>query len=137
MSLSPSRVDIGKKGEEIAFSFLRRKGYRVVDRNWRCKMGEIDIIAMDGETLVFVEVRSLKMHRNLRTPEESVTIAKKKRLLNAARVYLGKNGLWHRKVRFDIIGVMFEKQGHRISHEQDIFWESEVVSGGDAYWQPW
>ena len=81
------RKTTGARGETIAVDYLRREGYGIVDTNWRCRRGEIDIIARDGATLVFVEVRARSSAR-LGSPEESVTPAKQRRLAELAQTYL-------------------------------------------------
>ena len=98
-------TDIGSWAEEIAAEFLRNHGWDVVKRNWRYKkLGEIDIIATDGETLVFVEVR----HRTSTaygSPEASITPAKVGRLRRTATMYLTVARLHARPCRFDVIAV--------------------------------
>ncbi len=135
MSSQP-RIRLGRKGEDVACSFLKEQGYTVLERNWRCKRGEIDIIALDGDTLVFVEVRSRTQY-DFGFPQESVKDLKKRRLLDAAKWYLTVKGLWNRMVRFDVIGILFEKGDIKIFHEQDILWESEISGSCNTYWQPW
>lgn len=85
--MNPGRRDLGAFGERVAAAHLEAKGYRIRARNFRCREGEIDIVAEDGETLVFVEVRTRRGNA-LGTPAESVTVAKQRRLLTVARAYL-------------------------------------------------
>ena len=81
------RKTTGAPGEAIGADYLRRQGYRIVATNWRCRRGEIDIIAQDSATLVFVEVRARSSAR-LGSPEESVTPAKQRQLVELAQTYL-------------------------------------------------
>jgi len=81
------RKTTGILGEKLAAEYLTRQGYEIIETNFRCKEGEVDIIAKEGEFLVFVEVRA-KHNRNYGTPEESVTARKKQHLRNVAARYL-------------------------------------------------
>jgi putative endonuclease len=85
--MSDPRRATGARGEVLAADYLRRAGYTIIDMNWRCRRGELDIIARDGATLVFVEVRTRSSAR-LGSPEESVTPAKQRRLAELAATYL-------------------------------------------------
>jgi len=85
--VNPGRRDLGAFGERVAAAHLEAKGYRIRARNFRCREGEIDIVAEDGDCLVFVEVRTRRGDA-FGTPAESVTVAKERRLLTVARAYL-------------------------------------------------
>ncbi len=95
----------GDAAEERACHHLVRSGFTIVERNYRTKGGEIDIVARKGDVLVFVEVRSLDVS-GFGTPEESVTPAKRRRIVGAARQYLSKvqPSSW-REARFDVIAI--------------------------------
>ncbi len=113
---------LGAFGEEKAARFLRRKGYRIIERNFRCRMGEIDLIARQGEVLAFVEV---KLRRDDRFAEarEFVTAAKQRRILAAASMYLSRCGE-DLQPRFDVIEV-YAPEGERgpvtINHLENAF----------------
>ncbi len=94
---------LGEYGEEQAARYLRRKGYRIVERNYRCRQGEIDIIARKREILAFIEV---KLRRDDRFAEarEFVTAAKQRRILSAASLYLTRCGE-DLQPRFDVIEI--------------------------------
>lgn len=96
-------MNTGAKAEEIATLHLRRHGMSIVARNWRCRGGEVDIVAQDGPTLVFVEVKGRSGVRYGR-PEEAVTRGKLRRMWKAAHVYLGTVEP-SVPVRFDIVAV--------------------------------
>ena len=81
------RRERGARGEKLAGEFLKRKGYRLRETNFRCREGEIDIVAEHGDYLVFVEVRT-KKSTQFGTPEESITAAKREKLIEVAQVYL-------------------------------------------------
>lgn len=104
------RRELGIRGEEIARDFLEQNGYSIIETNYRCPEGEIDIIARTGDTLVFVEVRT-KKSREFGTPEESVT-RRKMQKLNAVAAHYGQ----HRENlppsrRIDVLAIQMEKNG--------------------------
>jgi putative endonuclease len=94
----------GHDAERLAARHLKRMGYRIVCRNYRCPLGEIDIIARHGETLVFVEVKS-RRNEALGSPKLAVTPAKQHKLSQVAWYYLQKNSLTETKARFDVITI--------------------------------
>ncbi|MBC7317699.1 YraN family protein [Candidatus Bipolaricaulota bacterium] len=111
----------GKAAEELAVKHLRAQGMRIVARNWRWRGGEVDIIAKDGETLVFVEVKS-RADPTFMRPEEAVDLSKRQHLWHAAQAYLqGKPWV---PVRFDVVAVT--PQG--IQHIRGAFSEEDVRS---------
>lgn len=108
--MSDIRKLVGASGERVAKEYLERHGYEILETNFRCSLGEIDIIAREGDYLVFVEVRT---RRNLKygTPEESITPNKKLKLIELANSYLQEHGdplsLW----RIDIVAIELEPKG--------------------------
>ncbi|MFZ5467262.1 MAG: YraN family protein [Pseudomonadota bacterium] len=95
----------GEAGEQLALEHLERRGLRLLARNVHARGGEIDLVMLDGATLVFVEVRS-RSARGLVGALESVTAAKQRRVLTAARAYLGRHPQHaSRPCRFDVIGI--------------------------------
>jgi len=86
-SSCPTRREVGALGEKLAVDLLKGLGYRVLQTNFRCRQGEIDIIARQGDCLVFVEVRT-KKNTDYGTPEESVTSLKRDKLVSLANIYL-------------------------------------------------
>lgn len=96
--------EIGQEGEGLAAEFLKRQGYAILQRNFGCKQGEIDIVAQDGETLVFVEVKAFYKASWAEGPAVNVTPAKQKQIIRAARVYLAKLGK-EAYSRFDVVVV--------------------------------
>jgi putative endonuclease len=107
---------LGAQAEARAAQYLQRKGYRVVDRNWTCRGGEIDLVCEHGDTLVFVEVRARADTRH-GAPLETVHDLKRRRLVRAAEVYLTKKQLWDRACRFDVVGIA----GDVVEHVEDAF----------------
>jgi len=105
------RRGLGARGETIAEGYLRSQGYTILDRNWRCSRGELDIIAKQGETLVFVEVRTRRGLRSGPTPEESITPAKQRKLIELAQLYLQERNLEDVDWRIDVVAVEMDGQG--------------------------
>ena len=98
-----TRIETGRQAEELAASFLQAKGLSIVEKNFRAKVGEIDIVAKDGEELVFVEVRA-RASRDFGGAAASVGGAKRRKLIRAARVWLAARG-WDGACRFDVVAV--------------------------------
>lgn len=112
---------IGAVAETRAAEFLQDKGYRVVDRNWTCRGGEIDLVCLDGEgTLVFVEVRARADARH-GTPLETVVDLKRRRLIRAAQIYVHVKGQAERACRFDVVSLTGAGSGAAIEHVEDAF----------------
>ena len=124
--MTTPRSRLGALGETVAAAHLEAQGLRVVDCNFRTRYGEVDIIAEDAGTLVFVEV---KTRRSLAfgTPEESVTPRKRARLAKVAAAYLQLHGLEQRNWRIDVVGVALQRTGPAtINHVRAV----EVVDPG-------
>jgi putative endonuclease len=111
------KVSAGRLAEEAAVKYLTIQGYEVIQRNYRTTLGEIDIIAQDKGTLVFVEVRSRQSTR-LGLPQETVNWAKQQKLRRVAQQYLKAHKDWQRVCRFDVIGVLFDAEYKIKSLEQ-------------------
>ena len=105
-----NRREVGARGERIAASFLKRKGYRVRETNFRCREGEIDIVAEKGGCLVFVEVRT-KTDISFGTPEESITTAKKEKLITLAQTYIDSHTGLPADWRIDVVAIELDKKG--------------------------
>ena len=105
-----NRQEVGKLGEKAAQKFLKKRGYRIRETGFRCRHGEIDIIAQKKDCLVFVEVRT-KSNLDFGTPEESITQAKKQRLIASALTYTNTHqhipSLW----RIDVVALEFDDRG--------------------------
>jgi len=106
----PNRKQKGQAAEEAAALFLLKQGYKIIQRNFRTRYGEIDIIAQEGEELVFVEVRSLSNSR-LFGPADTLNHAKQVRLRRLARIYLSQNCCLDTVCRFDVVAVIIDRQG--------------------------
>ena len=104
------RIDTGRRGEDLAAAHLERAGYVLLERNYRCLFGEIDIIARDGDTLCFIEVKSRRSGR-YGDPQLAVTPRKQARMIRAALQYLGSHGLADPPARFDVAAVRLSPEG--------------------------
>ena len=103
---------LGSTGERLALAHLRDQGYELLEANWRCSLGEIDLVMRDGPTLVFVEVRT-RRGEELGSPEESVTPAKQERLASLAAQWLGDRYPEEEPPdwRIDVVGVHLSSAG--------------------------
>lgn len=119
---------LGDRGERAAARYLRRKGLRVIVRGYRTRLGEIDLIARDGETLVFVEVKA----RRRGVPAEAVTPEKQRRITLVALHFLRKHGLLDVRGRFDIVAIVWpdERGEPQIEHIPNAF---EAVGKGQMF----
>ena len=116
-----NRSTLGRTGEKQAQRFLRRLGYRIVSRNYRCAVGEIDLIALDDDVLVFVEVKT-RASREHGDPQDAVNPAKQRQLVRCARFFLHQTKSDDRACRFDVIGVTLGEDGKpEIEHFIDAF----------------
>jgi len=116
------RQKLGKQGEMIAVQHLIEHGYHIVAQNWRCFSGELDIIAKQKTTLVFVEVRTRRGHR-FGAAEASITPAKQAKLVELAYTYLQEHALDQHSWRIDVIAVQLESEGVTINHiENAVGW---------------
>lgn len=109
----------GTEKEQTAAEFLQKNGMRILEKNYRCKQGEVDIIGRHKGYLVFVEVKYRKSDR-MGFPEEAVHRKKQKRICNCARVYMYLKGLGAEyPVRFDVVAIC----GEQITWYQNAFWQ--------------
>jgi putative endonuclease len=122
MAASDPRQALGQRGEAEAEKFLRALGYRIVGRRERVLRGDIDLVALDGRTVVFVEVRSRSdtAHGH---PAETVGLQKQRRVAELATAYIRRHRLEDCQVRIDVVTVMFGPEGSRpvVEHFQNAF----------------
>jgi putative endonuclease len=112
--------ELGSKGEQRASDFLQKKGYKILDTNWRMQQLEIDIVAQQKNLLIIAEVKT-RTGRVFGEPEEFVQRQKQKNLIRAANAYVLKNNL-DLEVRFDIISIVVEKEDKFVvNHIEDAF----------------
>ncbi len=118
--MTEKRLALGRWGEEQAADYLLRRRMKILERNYRTPVGEIDIIAREGRTLVFVEVKTRSSLR-FGTPQEAVGPGKQRQILRSAQWYLCSCNRMNSPVRFDVIAVMHEGEESRIEHITDAF----------------
>lgn len=115
-----TNLQLGRLGEDIAAAFLEQSGYPVIDRNWRVPTSEIDIVARDGSTLVFCEVKS-RRGTSKGLPAEAVTQDKLERMRRAALTWVSAHRIRHTGLRLDVIAVLFDHRGgHTITHLKGV-----------------
>jgi putative endonuclease len=113
--------ELGRSGESVALEYLKAKKYKIVEKGFRFLRGEIDIIAYDGRTLVFVEVKTRKSVM-FSQPEESITPAKRKQLRKVAQGYLLRRNIQDVECRFDVLSLTFDDlEGYTVKHISDAF----------------
>ena len=101
-----SNGSFGKKAEDLAFQLLKQNGYKILERNFRSRFGEIDIVAQDKDTLVFVEVKA-RSNRNFGLPEEAVTPSKLRKIQKTAEYYSLTHAEFPQKLRIDVVSLEF------------------------------
>jgi putative endonuclease len=111
VSVPPSRIDVGRTGEAAALAHYRRSGYRVVARNWRCGLGEIDLVVVKGPVMVFCEVKA-RRGVGLGGPYEAVNWKKQRKLRMLAEAFLSASGQQASAIRFDVASVMLDSRGN-------------------------
>ena len=120
MSVNNARQVLGKEGERIAEQYLKRKGYKLVERNYRCSAGEVDLIVLDRRVIVFVEVKTRTGH-GFGTPLEAVQPRKQRKMMQAAQFFLSQKKLHQRDARFDVIGISWPAREPVIEHVENAF----------------
>lgn len=111
----------GEAGEALACRYLEARGLSILARNFRCRSGEIDVVAREGDVTVFVEVKD-RTGASHGTGVEAVTFGKRRRLLRAARLYAAARGLMERPLRFDVVAIDRSADGKAVvRHDRDAF----------------
>ncbi len=114
-------MKLGAAGEKVAAKTLKRAGYRILDRNYRCSTGEIDLIAADGDTVVFVEVKTRRSDEAA-DPEVNVTYHKRRNITRAAKFFLMQRRAQDCPSRFDVVSVVLPQDGAPVvEHFIDAF----------------
>ena len=103
-----NRRSLGDRGEDLAAAHLKKQGYKILARNYRTPIGEIDLVARHQGALVFIEVKT-RRSRRFGSPQEAVHPAKQERLRNLAEYYLQQQGLGEVMVRFDVVGILWQE----------------------------
>lgn len=120
-------MSLGERGERLAARYLKRLGYRIIGRRQQTKYGEIDLVAADGRTLVFVEVKTRQSH-DKGHPAEAVDARKQAQLTRLALAYLKRKGLLNHPARFDVVAITWPDEGEPVvEHFRNAF---EARGGG-------
>ena len=115
-----AKDELGRRGEQAAVEYLERAGLRILDRNWRCAKGEIDIVAAERQVLVICEVKTRSSTR-YGTPLEAISRNKRARLRRLAIQWLVAHGVLFDEVRIDVIGLVTDESGqYQIEHVRGV-----------------
>lgn len=109
--MTQDRLSLGKQGEAFAAQFLKKKGYKIKETNYRSPLGEVDIIAMDGKTLVFVEVKTRRSDA-FGIPAEAVNRRKQVQIAKTAQYYISSKKLTNHAARIDVVSVLAREGRH-------------------------
>ena len=118
--MTTSRIALGKTGEDLACRELERRGYAILARRYRLRMGEIDIVCRDGRTVVFVEVKA-REGRVFGEAAEAVTVTKRRRIVSLATEYLARHHLSDQPCRFDVVSIQIESGAPVVQVIQNAF----------------
>ena len=118
--MSQARMTLGKSGEDLACRELQRRGYAIVARRFRVRGGELDIVARDGQVLVFIEVKT-RAGRQFGSAAEAVTFAKQRRLAELANEYVVRHRVSECRCRFDVVSIHFGLGAPQIEIIQNAF----------------
>jgi len=110
-----TRINLGSQGEDIAAKYLQGQGYKILQRNFRSRYGEIDIICSLEHSIIFVEVKT-RTNTSFGSPEESVTRTKKHHIHRVALIYLEKYPYPFKEIRFDVIGILMDGGQPQLNH---------------------
>jgi putative endonuclease len=120
MILKKAKILLGREGERIAELFLKKKGYRLVERNYRCAAGELDLIVLDRRVIVFVEVKT-RTGSGYGTPMEAVEFRKQHKMIRTAQFFLNAKRLSQREARFDVVGISWAGAEPLVEHIENAF----------------
>ncbi len=118
--MSKQGLYLGKKGEEAAVSLLKGNGYKIMVRNYKTKLGEIDIIACDKGTICFIEVKTRQSER-FGLPAEAVSYSKKRQISKTALLFLKERKLLDKKARFDVVSILYRKDNPQLDLIKNAF----------------
>lgn len=118
--MSRHNILLGKSGEEAAVNLLKEKGYKIIARNYKSKLGEIDIVAKDRDTLCFIEVKT-RQNDSFGIPLESVAFRKQRQISKAALLFLKEKNLFQKKARFDVVSIINTQEKPRIELIKNAF----------------
>lgn len=118
-----SRLQLGRRGEHLAAAYIAEQGYTIIERNWRCMAGEIDLIAAYEGKIIFIEVRTRRATGTFGAAAESVQYRKQQKVRSLARYYLHHRRLHDSFIRFDVIAIELDLDGkyRRLTHIRHAF----------------
>ena len=120
MSSANAKQVLGREGERIAEEYLKKKGYKVVERNYRCAVGELDLIVLDRRIVVFVEVKT-RSGTGYGSPLEAVEFRKQRKMIQTAQYFLSAKRLHQRDARFDVVGISWPGREPVVEHIENAF----------------
>ncbi|SJZ63748.1 YraN family protein [Selenihalanaerobacter shriftii] len=116
-----SKQELGRLGEKLASKYLLKKEYQIIEQNYRCRLGEIDIIAYKDNYFIFVEVKA-KQNQNFGLPQEEVDFRKQQKIQQVARYYISQNPDLNVDFRFDVIAILYQgDDDYQLSHLRNAF----------------
>ncbi len=115
--------ETGILGEQLAKLALKKKGWTILEENWRTGRLEVDLIALDGDTLVFIEVKT-RTRTSFGLPEDGIGAAKEKHLVQAAQKYIQEHK-WEGELRFDYVSVLINGREQLLNHIEDAFYPED------------
>ena len=118
--MTKERLELGRFGEELALKKIKRLGYKKIIRNYRCPLGEVDLIASDGDTLVFIEIKT-RRGKSIYYAKEAVDAKKKRQLSKVALAYMKSNNCCEVEARFDVVAVNVDGRRTQIEVIQNAF----------------
>ncbi len=127
--MSKQNLYLGKSGEEAAVEFLKNSGYHILEKNYKTRLGEIDIIARDQDTLCFIEVKTRSSDR-FGLPQEALSAFKQRQLTKATLSFLKEKKLLNQKARFDVVAIMASPDG---SLQMRLIKDAFEARGGFSY----
>ena len=134
--LLPAHLRLGAQGEDVALDMLSNAGFILLDRNWRYGRLELDLVFRDGDTTVFVEVKTRK-HMTLGEPAQALTRAKRRTLCRAASAWLAAHNAWDSPCRFDVVCIKRMGNDFYPEHYRHAFSYEPPMDSCHAPWQPW
>ncbi len=133
-----AKKKIGDAGEDFAASYLKKKAFHILARNWRKASYELDLVCQDKDELVFVEVRTRKKD-GMNAPSNTISQSKQKTIIKAARLYLAEN-FWEGPCRFDVLALSIDNTcnasspNFEVEHLYEAFDTSHLMDSGDTSW---
>ena len=118
--MSKQNLDLSKLGEDAAVDFLKTNGYKIITRNYKTKLGEVDIVARDRDTYCFIEVKTRRSDK-FGLPQEAVSRFKQRQISKAALMFLKTNHLLDKKARFDVVSIIYSGYKPKIDLIKNAF----------------